>query len=115
MRQKSIRKIPVNTEITKIRSVFFKVLSLQGIAFWISMEIPVMAINGKYAPNKSPGVNLTDGAEFFKSLMVSRKEYLVFQTDKAKTNKNDGMLQSKDFRISVRFFIFISKFVNFSC
>lgn len=67
-----------------MRSEIFKVPALQGIAFCITDTSIVAPIIGKYTPTKSPGVILTEGAEFFKSAIVFRNEFSVFQIEKIK-------------------------------
>src|SRR5256885_12020475 len=52
--------------------------------------------------SKSPGVILTEGAEFFKSAIVFRNECSVFQIEKTKTNRIDGIPYINDFLTSDR-------------
>ena len=86
--------------------------ALQGIAFCITDTSIVNPIIGKYTPTKSPGVILTEGAEFFKSAIVLRNECSVFQIEKAKTNRIDGIPYIKDFLTSARLLFFISISIN---
>lgn len=90
-------------------------LALQGIAFCITDTSIVNPIIGKYTPTKSPGVILTEGAEFFRSAIVFRNEFSVFQIEKNKTNRIDGIPYINDFLISLKLFVFILISVNFSC
>ena len=61
-------------------------------------------IIGKYATSKLDGVILTDGAEFFRSIIVFGNEYFVVHIDSAETNRREGMPWIKDFLNFVRLF-----------
>jgi len=82
---------PVIVVIVKIRSEIFRILDLQGIDFCTRKIIPVIDIIGKYATSKLDGVILTDGAEFFRSIIVFRNEYFMLHIDSAETNRREGM------------------------
>lgn len=64
-------------------------------------------IIGKYATSKLDGVILTDGAEFFRSIIVFRNEYFMLHIDSAETNRREGMPWIKDFLNSVKLFFSI--------
>ena len=97
-----------------MRSEIILVLALQGIAFCITDTSIVNPIIGKYTPTKSPGVILTEGAEFLKSAIVFRNECSVFQIEKTKTNIIDGIPYINDFLTSARLFVSISISINLS-
>ena len=98
---------PVIVVIVKIRSEIFRTLDLQGIDFCTRKIIPVIDIIGKYATSKLDGVILTDGAEFFRSIIVFRNEYFMLHIDSAETNRREGMPWIKDFLNSVKLFFSI--------